>query len=183
MACATVSPQSNLSAFLPQLRQYIGDIDSTAYQYTDEWLLNALASAVNSLGGWWNYKYILDESCNVSRNSNYIKTYTFPEPPVVGPGDEIVIILMASILIKSGVIQNNAWNVGTWRDAEIYYSNTEGGKLAVESLKRDWELLLSYLRPPSKKIAFKARRGKGQLLTGFRNTVEMNTKEEPWKDK
>ena len=183
MACNTVSSSSNLSDLIPQLRLYLGDLDSSAYQYTDEWLLNALASSVNSLASWWNYKYLLDDDCNVIRNSNYIKNYKVDSPPVIEPGDEIIIILMASILIKSGVIQNNAWNVGTWRDAEIYYSNTEGGKLAAESLKRDWELLLQYLKPPSKKIAFRARRGRSQVLTGFRNDEEMITKSEPWKDK
>lgn len=180
MACSNVPQESNLSYLLPQLRLYLGDND--AETYTDQWLRNALASAVNSLGRWWNEKYLVDEDCNVIRNPNYIKTWMFESPPVIEQQDEFIIILMASILIKSGTIQNNVWNVGTWRDAEIYYSNTEGGKAAQESLKRDWDLLLYYLRPPSKKVAFKARRGKGQLLTGFRNDVEMITKDEPWKD-
>jgi len=182
MTCSQVPLESNLSELIPQLRQYIGDMNSEAYQYTDQWLLNALASSVNSLARWWNFKYLLDEDCNIIRNENYVKTYKFEEPPVIEPGDDFIIVIMASIIIKSGVIQNNVWNVGTWRDAEIYYSNTEGSKAAVESLKRDWELLMYYLKPPSQRVAFKARRGKGVLLTGFRNDLEMNPKDEPWKD-
>jgi len=182
MACLQVPTDSNLSQFLQPLRQYLWDLDQSQYKYTDQWLLNSLASAINSLSPWWNQKYLLDENCNVTRNPNYVKIWKFEEPPVVEQDDEMPIILMASILIKSGVLQNNVWNVGTWRDAEIYYSNVEGGKAAIESLKRDWETLLYYLRPPTKKIAFKARKGKGVLLSGFRNDIEMDTKSEPWKD-
>ena len=180
--CDNVPTTSNLADLVPQLRMWLGDMTIGEYTYTDQWLLNALASAVNSLGRWWNDKYLLDDNCDVIRNPNYIKDYEFDSPPVIEDRDNILIVLMASIIIKSGVIQNSAWNVGTWRDAEIYYSNTEGGKAAMESLKRDWEMLMWYLKPPTKKIAFKARRGKSQTLTGFRNSQEMITSDEPWKD-
>ncbi len=68
-------------------------------------------------------------------------------------GDSYIIILMTSVLIKSGDLQNFSWNLGSWRDAEISYSNIEGGKSKSDMIKRDWEELMSLLTPPVKKLS------------------------------
>ena len=80
---------------LPELRLHLGDIDSTAYRYVDEWLEVALEMSIKSLGRWWNLKYLIDAH-NVSRNPNH--TFIFAEPPVIETQDERPILLMASII-------------------------------------------------------------------------------------
>jgi hypothetical protein len=60
---------------------------------------------------------------------------------------------MASIIIKKGSLQNMSWSVGNWRDAEIQYSNIEGGREREASLKDDWNELKSIITPPTRKLA------------------------------
>jgi hypothetical protein len=60
---------------------------------------------------------------------------------------------MASILIKTGELENLSWNLGAWRDAEISYSNIEAGRRKDSSLVRDWKELTSILKPPQKRLA------------------------------
>ena len=103
---------------------------------------------------WWNNKYVIDTSNNVARNSNWDSNdYEFDSPPIVQNKDERPIILMASMIIKGGTLENNAWDYGSWRDDEIAYSNIEGGKQKNASLKRDFDELSGYLTPPTKKLA------------------------------
>ena len=143
---------TDLSYLLPRLRLKLGDIDPATYRYLDTWLVLALVASVESLQRWWNYKYLVDDSNLVYRNPNI--TFLFSEPPVVERGDNYIIILMTSVIIKSGDLQNFSWNLGSWRDAEISYSNIEGGKSKTELIKRDWEELMSLLTPPVKKLSF-----------------------------
>lgn len=147
---------SNISYLIPALRLYLWDVDSTAYRYTDEWLDVTLVSAVKSLQRWWNNKYLVDETGEiVSRNPS--SSFLFEEPPLVQMSDETPLILMAAIIIKSGVLENSAWSTATWRDAEYYVSNVEGGKMKEASVKADWDRLLMYLKPPQKKLNAGAR--------------------------
>jgi hypothetical protein len=142
---------SNISYLIPALRLYIWDVDSTAYRYTDEWLDASLINAVKSLQRWWNNKYLVDETdLVVSRSSTYM--FSFDEPPLIQTSDETPLILMAAIVIKSGVLENSSWNTSTWRDAEYYVSNVEGGRMKQSSVKGDWDRLLMYLKPPQKRL-------------------------------
>lgn len=142
---------NELANLLPRLRLHLGDIDSSSYQYLDEWLLLSLQAAIESLQRWWNYKYIINSTTNnVERNSNI--SFLFPSPPEIEYGDIRPIILMASIIVKEGTLQNSAWNVGSWKDAEISYSNIESSRLRQDSLKNDWTELTSILKVPQKKL-------------------------------
>lgn len=147
---------SNLSYLIPILRVKLWDVDPTQYRYTDEWLDVALVSAVKALQRWWNNRYLVDSTNTVvSRSPDY--TFTFAEPPVIQSSDERIVILMASIIIKEGSLESSSWNTSTWRDAEYYVSNIEGGRLKESSLLKDWEELQSIIKPPQKRLSSGSR--------------------------
>lgn len=140
----------NLDYLIPSLRLHLHDIDSTAYRYTDGWLRVSLVTAVISLQRWWSNKYLVDSTYNVYRNDLW--TYTMAEPEVIQQFDETPVILMASFLIKSGVLESNSWSIGSWRDAEYAVSNIESGRIKDAGLMRDWNMLLMYMKPPQKRL-------------------------------
>lgn len=142
---------TNLDYLIDNLRIQLGDLDSTAYRYIDAWLRTALVLSIKTLQRWWNYKYLLDTTNNVYRNTED-PNFLFPEPPIIEAGDERPVVLMASIIVKQGSLENSAWSTATWRDAEIYYSNLEGSKAREESIKRDWNELTSILKAPQKRL-------------------------------
>jgi hypothetical protein len=147
---------SNLSYLIPVLRLEIGDINPASYRYTDEWLDVALVSSIVALQRWWNNKYLVDSTYTVvSRNPDI--TYILEEPPVIQTFDETPVVLMAAYIIQAGSLENSAWSIGTWRDAEYYVSNTDGGRIRDAGLKRTWDRLLMYLKPPQKKLNAGAR--------------------------
>ena len=146
-----IETATNLDYLIPELRLHLGDVDEATYRYTDAWLRTSLVMSVKALMRWWNYKYLVDTDYNASRNPH--NTYLFPQPPVVEYGDEYSIILMASIIIKEGSLEESAWNTGSWKDAEIAYSNIEGNRAKTTSLKQDWATLESILKPPQKRLA------------------------------
>lgn len=142
----------NIEYLLPVLRLHLGDMEPTTYRYTDEWLTIALLSSVKALQRWWGNRYLVDASTDaVSRNSE--ETFTFSEPNIIEDRDERPVILMAAILVKSGQLEANSWNVGSWKDAEIAVSTIEGSKAKQFGLGMDWEELKSYLLPPTKRLA------------------------------
>ena len=117
---------------------------------------------VKALSRWWRYKYIV-ENTTVSRNPYF--PFAISEPPIIEYGDERAIILMASLIIKGGDLENNAWNLGSWRDAEIAYSNIEGSRSKNASIERDYNELTTLITPPNKRLA-RSRKGS---LPGYIN--------------
>ena len=166
-----IDETTNIDYLIDPLRLHLGDINSGSYRYTDEWLRTSLIMAIKALQRWWDYKYLVDTNYDVYRNQQW--DYLFPEPPVIQHGDEEPIILMASITIKEGSLENNSWNVGSWRDAEIAYSNIEGNKAKTASLQKDKEVLEVILKPPTKRLA---RTKKGSLPGYKGNLFERTTK-------
>ena len=148
---AGITVTTDLDYLLPELRARLGDTDSTAYRYLDEWLRVSLVSALKAMQRWWRIRYTIDETTYiVSRYPD--STFLVDEPPVIQQQDETPILIMASILTKSGVLQNSSWTTGSWRDAEIAVSNIESGKMRDSSLARDWAELEMYILPPTKKL-------------------------------
>ena len=141
---------TDLDYLIPELRFMIGDIDETAYRYLNSWLRVALVGSIKTLQRWWRIRYEIDDSYVVTRYSE--STFSIDSPPVIMTADEMPILLMASVLIKSGAMQNSSWTTGSWRDAEIAVSNIEGGKLKNQSLEKDWNALKMYLKPPTKRL-------------------------------
>jgi len=150
---------------IQDLRLHLGDINPSSYRYTDEWLNIALLASIKSLGKWWNFKYLVDTSNEVYRNPNTI--FLFPEPPVIEVYDERIIILMASLIIKEGTLENNAWSTISWRDNEISFSNLEGSRSRQASISKDWDELTSLLTPPTKRLS---RPIKGSL-PGYKGNI------------
>lgn len=142
---------TTLTYLVSDLRLQLGDMDSSAYRYLDEWLETALLMSVKTLGRWWNFKYLVNTSNEVYRNPNTI--FLFGEPPVIEVYDERPIVLMASIIIKEGSLENNSWNSISWRDNEISFSNLEGSRAKQESIFKDWEELKSLISPPTKRLS------------------------------
>ena len=166
-----VDETTNVDYLIDFLRLHLGDIDSSAYRYADEWLRTSLIMSIKTLQRWWDYKYLIDDNYDVYRNQHW--TYLFASPPIIEHGDEEPIILMASMIIKEGSLENNSWSVGSWRDAELAYSNIEGNKAKIESLEKDWDALISVLKPPTKRLA---RTIKGSLPGYIGNLYERTTK-------
>jgi hypothetical protein len=153
----------NYDYLISLLRLHLGDIDSTSYRYLDEWLRTALALSIKSLQKRWGYRYMLDDDYNVYRNTSI--TFNFSEPPIIEQGDEEPIILKASIILKSGMLENSSYSFGSWKDAEISYSNIESSRSRDNSLRRDIEMLDNILKPPQKRLAGTAKRS----LPGYKD--------------
>ncbi len=148
----SISVVTNLDYLIDGLRLHLGDTTVGSYRYTDEWLRTSLVCSVKALMNWWSAKYLInDTTYNVERNTSQW-TYTYVSPPVVQHDDEYPIIIMASIVIKGGSLENVSWSLGRWKDAEISYSNIATGNTKDISLLRDWNFLESYLTPPTKKL-------------------------------
>lgn len=160
-----ITDPTNIDYLIDDLRLHLGDTD-TPYRYLDEWLRTSLVASVKALSVRWNYKYLVDSSYVVSRNT---QDHYFPydEPPLILVGDERPIILQASIIIKGGSLEDSAWESGSWRDAEIYVSNIESGRLRSSSLKNDIEELDDLLKPAQKRLG---RTTKGSL-PGFKDNM------------
>ncbi len=146
----------NLDYLIPTLRQQLGDTDPASYRYVDGWLRSALVTAVKSMQRWWKDKYLVDSTTyDVYRNTAIV--YEYDEPPLIQDKDERPLILMASILVKSGQLERNSWSVGSWKDAEIAVSTIAGGDAKKFSYSMDWEELKMYILPPTKKLFMPTR--------------------------
>lgn len=147
-----IETSTNLDYLITIFRLHLGDIDAANYRYLDSWLRTALVAAVKDLQSWWNHKYLINSNYNVYRNTRV--EFLFPEPPIIQNSDELPIVLMASIIVKGGSLESSSWNLGSWKDHEISYSNIEGGKTKRESLMRDWETLSQLVKPPKERLAW-----------------------------
>lgn len=163
---------TDLNYLISRLRLKLGDL-TPPYKYIDEWLHLSLVASIDALQRWWSDKYLVDANNRVSRNTNV--TFTFAEPPTIERRDIQPIILMASIILKSGSLENFSWNVGSWRDAEISFSNIEGSRGKQDSLKQDWDELNRILTSPNKKLVGSV---KGHLPGYVGNPIEMGQGDE-----
>jgi hypothetical protein len=161
---------TTLNYLQPALRFYLKDT-SEPYTYQTTEIQTALEQAVRFLANRWNNRYFIeydsgDEEYVVSRNSN-IDSFASNEPPVITQRDEAIIILQAAILIKTADIYKSTWDLGSWKDDEISYSNIQGGKSRDDSIRRDMErlekLLKQHLHP-----------GKIQSMPGFHLPYNQN---------
>lgn len=151
----SIAVSTNLDYLIDYVRLRIGDTNPASYRYTDEWLRTALVGAVKLLTRWWNYKYLIttDGTYNIYRNPNGYFVFDEATYGIIEQGDEQVIVLMASFLTLQGSLESSAWSTGAWRDAEISYSNIEGGRMRTDILKGIWTELTSTLKVPSKRLA------------------------------
>lgn len=161
-----ITTATNYDYLIDFLRLRLGDTDPATYRYQDSWLRTALVAAIRASGRWLNNKYLLDTNYNVYRNPNAgASTFLEDSPPIIEERDEIIFLLLASIIIKQGSIENSAWDLASWKDAEISYSNLESGRQKDASIKRDWEELKSIIKDPVKRLAWI----KKSSLPGFKD--------------
>lgn len=147
-----IENEINLDYLIPTLRLHLGDTDPASYRYIDGWLRVALVSGVKSMQRWWGDRYLINATTyDVERSTTY--TFTYTDPPIIQDPDERPLILMASILVKSGSLESNSWGVGSWKDAEIAVSNIEGSRAKQFGLGMDWEELKLYILPPTKRLS------------------------------
>ena len=125
---------TDLDYLIPDLRFHL-EMDKSPTEFEDSLLRHALVMACKTLMRKWRNKYTINTSYTVSRNAN--RSYAEDSPPVIQRSDERVFVLQASIIVKSAELKDTAWNIGSWRDEEISYSNIAGGKYMAESLKDD----------------------------------------------
>lgn len=144
----------DLDNLIPILRLKIGDIDDTAYRYTDEWLSIALIAGADNLSKWMNFKYLLDDSNLIYRNPNS-STFIFDEDTygVLEPGISMIFVIMAAYIILEGSLENSAWDYVSWKDAEISFSNLESSRARNRILESLWQELLANIKPPTKRLA------------------------------
>jgi len=156
----------NYDYLITDLRQHLGDTNPASYRYLDSWLRSALYASIKALQRRWNFKYTINSTTyNVERNPNW--SYLYPEPPTIEQADDRAIVLQAAIIVKEGSLEGNSWNVGSWKDAEISYSNIEGSRSKEGSIERDIKELDSILKPPQKRLAYPVKRS----LPGYINNA------------
>ena len=80
-------------------------------------------------------------------------------------------VILAALIILEGGLESSAWNIGSWQDTEIRYSNIESGKLRNDNVKRLRAELDSLIKSPSKRLAWT----QGSPLPGFLNEFERKT--------
>jgi hypothetical protein len=155
---------TSLNYLIPYVRLKIGDTNPDTYRYLDEWLLTSLVMATKQLHNYWSFKYLLDESFIVTRNVNSYK-FTIDEPPTIEPTDEMIIVILSSIIVLEGSLESSAWDAISWRDNEISFSNLERYRTRSEVLRQLVNELNSLILPPTKRLA----RTKKLSLPGYLN--------------
>jgi hypothetical protein len=161
-----INQETDLDFLIWSVRRKVGDL-TEPYTYSDELIRSYLVEALRVLGGRWRNRYLIDGDYVVTRNTS-ITTFTITSPPVIEQQDQEIIALQAAIMIKSNAVYDSSWDVASWKDNEIAYSNIQGGKIRDLSLDRDIALLEALL---DKNL----HPGKTQSLPGFHppyNTIE-----------
>lgn len=130
---------TTLAHLVDDLRFNIGDW-TVPYAYVDAVLLEALSAATRALSRKWRNRYRLTTAgTQVYRNTN--RGFSEEEPPVIMNADERIFVVQATIILKKARMSDTIWDVGSWRDDEIAYSNIESSRGLRESIKMDQEEL------------------------------------------
>ena len=142
-----------INYLIPYLRLKIGDTDPLTYKYMDEWLSVALIAAVRGLERYWSNKYFVSDEGIVTRNDEYLD-FTYEEDEgTIQTMDENIIVIKAALIVLEGSLENHSWDIGSWRDAEISYSNIASGSIRESTVKRLQAELDMYLKSPQKKLS------------------------------
>lgn len=150
-----ITTASNLDVLLDFVRLKIGDTDSTAYRYVDEWLRTALVASVKILSRFWNFKYLisLDGNNNIYRNPNGYFVFDEATYGIIEQGDDQIIVIMAALIVLEGSLENSAWSISSWKDAEISFSNLEQGRIRKDIVKDLWSQLVEIIGVPQQQLA------------------------------
>jgi hypothetical protein len=147
----------SIDYLIPFLRVRIGDIDSASYRYMDEWLLIALIAAVRGLERYWGSKYKITEGGSVTRNTSYADFEFAESEGLIQKKDEDIIIIKTALIVLEGSLENSAWAIGSWRDAEISYSNIQAGNIRGDTIRNLKAELDKLIKSPSKRLSHGTR--------------------------
>jgi len=160
----------SIDYLIPYVRVEIGDTTPASYRYLDEWIVAALTLSVKKAQRYWRSKYLITDKGYVTR-STLISFDTVESVGVIEDRDEPILVLLAAIAILEGGLENHAWDVASWKDAEISYSNIAGGQIRNDNLKRLKVQLDDMIKAPTKRLAWT----QGSPLPGFMNEFERKT--------
>jgi len=134
---------TDLDFLIDDLRFYLGDV-TLPYRYANTHLRHGLVMACKALMKKWRNRYSINASYVISRSP----TAEFYEltPPIIERADETAFILQGSIIIKTAALQDTSWDIASWRDDEVAYSNIAGGAALKQSLNNDIAALAEFLR-------------------------------------
>ncbi len=143
----------NIDYLIDQVRLEVGDLDPSKYRYLDEWITLSLIVAVRTLSRRWESKYKITNDGEIRRNVNTTTfEFTEAEEGVVQQKDERLIVVQAALIMLEGSLESSAWNIGSWRDAELSVSNIESGKLRSDHISSLHHELDSILKPAGKRL-------------------------------
>lgn len=143
---------TNYDHLIEPFRYAIGDTTLGNYRYLDEDLRTTLSAAIIALQRRWSRKYLINTTTYDAERNTIEWTYKYASPPVIQQYDEEPILVMAQIILLEGSLENLSWNLGSWRDAEISYSNLGSGRQKDASLERLKKRLDDLLLPPTKRL-------------------------------
>jgi len=127
-----INETTDLDYLIDDLRFYLGDSTEV---FSDAELRHALVMGVKALMKRWRNRYKIDSNYKVTRNST--SDFSMSSPPVIEVPDEFPIIVQAAIIIKEAEMKDTVWDLASWKDDEISYSNLEGGRQARTSISED----------------------------------------------
>lgn len=147
----------SIEYLIPALRLKIGDVNSSSYRYLDEWLATSLIVAIRGLQRYWASKYLITDGGEAYRNTDYTD-FEFEEVDgIIQQKDEEIILIKAALIILEGSLENSAWSIGSWKDAEISYSNIKAGDLREDTVKRLKTELDSLIKSPMRRLTLGSR--------------------------
>jgi hypothetical protein len=144
---------TDVTYLIPLLRLKIGDINPASYRYLDEWLEIALNASIRSLERYWGSKYIISDAGVITRNSSYTDFEFGESDGIIQKKDENIIVIKAAMIVLEGSLENSAWAIGSWKDAEISYSNIQSGNLRKETITSLKAELASLIKSPMKRLS------------------------------
>jgi hypothetical protein len=143
----------NIEYLIDSVRLELGDLVPESYRYLDEWILASLIASVRTLSRRWSSKYFVDSLGEVTRNSTTTTfEFTEAEQGIIQQKDERIIVIQASLILLQGSLESSAWNIGSWRDAELSVSNIASGDLRKDHIGSLRSELDSMIKPASKRL-------------------------------
>jgi hypothetical protein len=155
-----------LDYLIQEVRVNIGDFIAP-YRYIDAWILAALNLAAKKFQRYNKSKYLINADGELYRNTDSYLQFSTEESVegIIEKKDEAVIILMASIIMLEGSLENSAYSTSSWKDNEISFSNIEGGRMKDSNLKRLIDELDKLVLSPTRRLAVTDK----QSLPGYKN--------------
>jgi hypothetical protein len=154
---------SNLGQYIPDVRLYVGDEESTLY--SDSLILRALENSISYLGKRWFDKYLVYSSgiiytdygatvavntpqgvCTITKPNegdvirNCYITFASNPPPIIEQTDLPAILLASAYLLARSKASSSTAGV-SWSTPDLSYSNIESAKTYKELMKQNLEAI------------------------------------------